>query len=452
MKAASFQRVLLLSLALLCGTAIAQPSQPTVSFKQDIAPILIAKCLTCHDAEKPKGKYQLHTFERLLKPGASEEKVVVSGKPEASNLYKLLIEKDPDNRMPQKDDALPASQIALFKRWIQEGARFDGGEASATLASIVPRTPHPEPPAQYPFAVPITALAFHPKTGELFASGYNEVTIWNADSGQLIRRLKDLPRQVRALAFSPDGTSLAVAGGTPGRNGELVIIDPASGKTKERLLTLSDLVLTAAYSPDGKMLAAAGTDNSIHLFHAATGRKLRTISQHADWISSIAFSPDGTRIASASRDRTARIFEVTSGSLEATYAGHDGYVNAVAFSTDGKSGFSGGRDKKIGLWKREDGGQIGAISGFDAEVLALVVVDDRLYAGGADQRVRAYKTSDRTQTATFEGHTDWVFTLAANAEGSRIASGAYNGEIRVWKLDGSVAASFTAAPGLVAGR
>lgn len=444
--------LLLLTLTLFCGTALAQPSQPPVSFKQDIAPILIAKCLTCHDAEKPKGKYQLHTFERLLKPGASEEKVVVFGKPEASNLYKLLIEKDPDNRMPQKDDALPASQIALFKRWIQEGAKFDGGEASATLASIVPRTPHPEPPAQYPFAVPITALAFHPRTGELFASGYNEITIWNADSGRLIRRIKDLPRQIRALAFSPEGASLAVAGGTPGRNGELVMIDPVSGVTKQRLLTLGDLVLTAAYSPDGKTLAAAGTDNSIHLFDPAAGKELRTISQHADWISSIAFSPDGSRVASASRDRTARVFEVASGSLEATYAGHDGYVNAVAFSADGKSGFSGGRDKKIGFWKREDGSQIGAISAFDAEVLALAVVNDRLYAGGADKRVRGYKISDRTQTAALEGHTDWVFTLAVNAEGSRIASGAFNGEIRVWKLDGTVAASFTAAPGLVAGR
>src|SRR5438876_1151610 len=44
-------------------------SSDAVSFKKEIAPILVKKCLKCHGPEKAKGGYQLHTFEVLMKPG-----------------------------------------------------------------------------------------------------------------------------------------------------------------------------------------------------------------------------------------------------------------------------------------------------------------------------------------------------------------------------------------------
>ncbi len=431
----------------------AQSKANTVSFFRDIAPILVAKCQTCHSADKPKGKYQLHTFEMLLKPGASGESPLVAGKPEKSYFHQLLIDKDPDNRMPQKDDPLPKEQIALITRWIKEGARFDGSDTKASLASVIPRVPHPEPPVSYPFPVPITAMAFHPQGGELFVSGYHEVTVWDGGEGKLLRRIKGLPRQVQAIAFPPDGKVMAVAGGTPGRAGELALVEVASGKAKEVLLTLNDLLLAAAFSPDGKVLAAAGSDNAIHLFEMPSGRKLLTIAQHADWVMNIAFSPDGKHIASASRDRTARLFDVAKGELEATYTGHEGYVNAVAFAVDGKSVFSAGRDKKIGVWKVSDGNQTATIKDFEGEVFELLVVGDFLASASADKRVRLHKLGDRALARTLEGHGDWVYSLAVDVSNQRLASGSFNGEVRVWNLkDGSLAAVFTAVPGLVAKR
>src|SRR3954469_6003011 len=77
-----------------------------VSFTNDIAPILVQKCLTCHGAEKNKGHYRLDTFESLMKAGTSKETPIATGKPEASKLYQLLVTDDEDDRMPQKNEPL----------------------------------------------------------------------------------------------------------------------------------------------------------------------------------------------------------------------------------------------------------------------------------------------------------------------------------------------------------
>ena len=113
-------------LAVSAHSAAAPASSGAVSFSRDLAPIFQRKCVTCHGTEKTKGGYQLHTFQNLMKGGESKEASVVPGQPERSKLFQLLVAKDADDRMPQKDDPLPAAPLALIERWIKEGAKFDG--------------------------------------------------------------------------------------------------------------------------------------------------------------------------------------------------------------------------------------------------------------------------------------------------------------------------------------
>src|SRR5437588_2538370 len=161
------------ALALWAGAFVACANQP-VSFTNDIAPILVQKCLTCHGAEKNKGGFRLDTYESLLKPGSSKEPSITLGKPEASKLFQLITTTDEDDRMPQKNEPLLAADIALIRRWILEGGAFDGPDQKSSLVTIIPPIPQPAPPAAYPRSVPITALAFSPDGSELAASGYHE--------------------------------------------------------------------------------------------------------------------------------------------------------------------------------------------------------------------------------------------------------------------------------------
>lgn len=421
---------------------------PTASFSKDIAPILAQKCIVCHGPEKTKGGYQLHTFALALKPGESKTKAISPGEPEQSELYRRISTDDEDDRMPQKDQPLTKTQIALIQRWIKEGARFDGPDTNAALITLIPRAPHPDPPESYPVPVPIVALAFSPDGKELAVSGYHEITFWSPETGTLRRRVKGLAQRTQSLAYSPDGSLLAAAGGSPGQLGEVALLDPVKGSIVKIFGTISDMMLALCFSPDGTRLAAGGADNSIHLYDLSTGAEQLLIQQHADWVMGLSFSHDGTQIASASRDKTARIFDVKTGELESTYVGHSSPIFAIGFSTDDKVVYTGGRDKKIHFWNAKEAKKTEEIGGFEDDIFKIVVHGDLIYSCSADKNVRCHLAGDRTLVRTYSGHSDWVYSLALHPETKRLATGSHDGEVRVWDVqDGKLIFAFKGAPG-----
>lgn len=426
--------------------AVAAP----VSFVKDIAPVLAAKCLTCHGPEKAKGGYRLDTFAALLKPGESEKKPIVASQPELSHLLQLITAKDADDRMPQKDDPLPAATVALFRRWIQEGASFDGPDQKTSLTSLLAPATHPEAPVRYARPVPVLAVAFGRGGAEVFAGGYHEVTVWNPTNGALLRRIKNIPQQVRSLALSPDGRTLALAGGAPGRSGEVKLIDPASGAITRTLVTTPDVMLALAFSFDGRRLACGGTDNSIRVFDLTTGKQELRVEAHADWVLDVAFSHDGKLLASASRDKTARVLELKTGESEQTYAGHGEPVFTVAFTADDQRILSTARDRELHVWSVSEAKKLGEAGGMEGEALRLLVSGTGAFTAGADGRLRQFDLSDKKPEprAILEGHHDAVYGLAWHEPSHRLASGSYDGEVRVWDTEtGKLVTNWLAAPG-----
>ncbi|MBI3837650.1 MAG: hypothetical protein HY288_06925 [Planctomycetia bacterium] len=148
------------SLAILSFARAADAPAP-VSFSKDIAPILLKKCQACHGPPEPKGGYQVINYQAVLKPGESESASITPGKPVESQLFELVSSTDADSRMPKEGDPLSAEQIALVKRWITEGAKYDGSDPNASLSSIVPKMAQPDPPPAYRRPVPIIAVAFN---------------------------------------------------------------------------------------------------------------------------------------------------------------------------------------------------------------------------------------------------------------------------------------------------
>jgi len=439
------------------------PPPPPPGFTSEVAPILLRECQGCHGPERPKGGYRLDTFERLMKPGDSGDAPVTPGDPAASTLFRLITTHDEKKRMPQKDDPLPAAQVAVIERWIRGGAAFDGADRAAPLATIVPPTPHPAAPKAYARPVPVLALAFSVDGKELIAGGYHEVTVWDPATGKLLRRVGNLPQQVHAIEWSGDGTWMAVAGGTPGTGGEVALIrlngsEPAAPIVLDRV---TDMVLSVTFSPDGKRLAAGGADGTVRIYELASpavppdlpARRSHLIAQHSDWVTAVAFNPDGSRIASASRDKTARVFDAASAEMLSAYFGHDGPVLAIAWDTDGDV-FSAGRDREVHSWEpRTEGKRVAAVKGFDRDVLRLVRGGEFLFSAAADGRVRQHKVADRSLVRTFDASPDWVYALAFHEKTGRVAAGSYDGTVKVYELaEGKTVAQFVAAPGFTAGQ
>jgi mono/diheme cytochrome c family protein len=450
-------------LLVACLAALARAAEP-VEFQNEIAPLLVKRCLACHGETKCKGEYQLHTLAALLEPGASGESPVVAGKPASSYLLSLVRELSADERMPKNADRLPDAEIALIERWIAEGAKFGNAAPAAPLVSAA-RWKHPAAPETYRRPFPLTALAFDPGGKELAIGGLHEITIWSAADGTLIRRLPGMAERTYALAYSKVGAKLVVASGTPAQLGEVKLLSAADGAVIKHFGSFSDSALAVAFSPDETRLAVGGADGIARVFAIESGIEEVRFKDHSDWILSLGWSSDGGRIVTASRDKTCKVFDSKTGELVTTFAEHGESVLSVLYHPDGKHAISAGADGRIRYWLADDPGwenaekmdkkkrhQVGEIGGFNAPVQRLAAGDGGLFAGSMDKSVRQFELEKRNSVRSFAGHADAVFALDYHPGTKLLASAGIDGRVRIWNTaakdeKSSIVAEFVAAPG-----
>lgn len=97
-----------------------------ILYKDVVEPILRSKCYSCHSSKKQKGDLRLDGID-FIRRGGKNGDIIVSGLPDSSALYKLLLlPLEDDKHMPPKGKTQPSStEIAILQSWIEEGASFD---------------------------------------------------------------------------------------------------------------------------------------------------------------------------------------------------------------------------------------------------------------------------------------------------------------------------------------
>ncbi|MFT7680207.1 MAG: mono/diheme cytochrome c family protein, partial [Planctomycetota bacterium] len=138
------------SLLLTTGAFANQAEVGDVDFEREIAPIFAARCIKCHGPEKQSDGLRLDRRARALAGGDSGEPGIVPGASARSELFRRIAPANEADRMPPKGAPLSAAEIALIKRWIDEGAAWedDGPEVAEapTHWSFLP-IGNPNPPA-----------------------------------------------------------------------------------------------------------------------------------------------------------------------------------------------------------------------------------------------------------------------------------------------------------------
>jgi WD40 repeat protein len=183
--------------------------------------------------------------------------------------------------------------------------------------------------------------------GERFlvsASNDKTARVWDLHSGGLLRILRPPigdgnEGMLYAVAFSPDGATVAVGGFTGAEgsaNFPIYIFDRQSGAIRRTISGLADVTNHLAYSKDGRYLGAAlGGSSGIRVFEAAGYSEVARFAQYGDACYWVEFDQSG-RLATASLDGFVRLYSPDFHLLRKEQPPDGKQPFSARFSPDGK--------------------------------------------------------------------------------------------------------------------
>jgi WD40 repeat protein/mono/diheme cytochrome c family protein len=413
----------------LCASILAaQQARSVPDYARDVVPILEANCVRCHSPAQQEGGFMLDAYEDLIRGGDAGE-VIAPGNAEKSPLV-AMIEGRAKKKMPPKGELKP-DEIATLRAWIDAGAQY----SEMPIPSLDERVPALAAAASV--RAPVTGLAFRPDGQELAIGGYRQVRrmLLTNDSPPLpLAGLHDL---VRAVAYSPDGSWIAAAGGVPGSFGEIAILDGRSDKPRRTLYGHRDYVYQVAISHDGKRLASCGYDKSIRVWDVESGRTLSVLREHTDAVFAVAFSSDDAWVASGAGDRSVKVWDAQKGVRLYTLSDATDVVTTVQFRpAPALELTAAGNDKTIRTWAvtADAGRQTRTVLAHTAPILAIRYSPDGklLASASADRTVKIWNADTLTELRALERQPDWPQALAWSPDGRTLAVGRYDGSVALY--------------------
>jgi WD40 repeat protein len=197
----------------------------------------------------------------------------------------------------------------------------------------------------------VSQLAFSGDGSRLAViSGLDALRVFDVHTGELLATFSAVDT-LQEPVFSADSTEVATA--VDEGNSMLVFsIDRA-----ELVATIDapNLVGIVAFSPNGKTIATSGAigDNDVHIWDSTSGKSVEVLTSGSQLVDFV-YSPTGDRIAVALANGGVNVFDVASGRIVATAQGPK-FLRTISFSPDGTQLLTAGKDPAANLWDAKSG-------------------------------------------------------------------------------------------------
>jgi WD40 repeat protein len=244
--------------------------------------------------------------------------------------------------------------------------------------------------------------------GLLYANGQLFV-----GTGQLIKATKEKEKAKEKEKEKDKAKEKAKEVERPFRFGEIKIFDAKTGKPGPSLIGHNLNIEALAISKDGKELASGSDDNTVKIWDLAKGKDMLTIKGHTDTVTGVSFSPDGKQLATTSLDKTLRVWDIAGAKEIASFK-----IEREVEVKDAKGKVS--KTKEVGR-----------------DFTRAVFTNDgkKVIAANRDGVIKIYDVESKKELQELKAH-EGVLSLALSPDGSKFATGGYDGTIKIWAADG----------------
>jgi WD40 repeat protein len=290
--------------------------------------------------------------------------------------------------------------------------------------------------------------------GELIAGGGEKndlaVWVWNAETGEALRRMTGHPAPIWSIAWSPDGNRLA----SGDQEGNIYLWDYASGTRENNFRANRTEVIGLTFSPDGNTLAAVDGSGTLSIWDVGRNVPVQDPLQSTRitqaQVISADFSTGSDQLVLGSSGDNASIWRLALQQpvrkpLEVAV---EGAVQSIQFLDEVNFSITANTGIRVNLW-RGDNAKLEFISGKSGNYPSSAIYPDGgHYAVGRENGDVEIFEGDTGQIVTsFNYFNEPVLSLAVNSEASLLAFGVQSGEIMLWDLLANQRASQITLPG-----
>ena len=280
-------------------------------------------------------------------------------------------------------------------------------------------------------------LAYSPDGTRLAVASSIGIWLYDTETLKEAALLTGHTGEVTSVAYSPDGSMLA----SGSEDKTVRVRDVKTGEQKFPPLLHKHAVDSVKFSPDTALLASMSS-REVQIWDAKTGAKKHTLTGHTQAVTSIAFSPDGSALVAGSEDRTMRIWDAKTGELLRTISTDVHSVKSLAFSPDGETivtGVSGGIGAALCLWDTATGDLLWTRTrNFNSAPRVEFAPGGARISTGSSGDITLWGSEAGRLQQRLIGPSGGVHGIAYSPDGDTIASTSGDNILRFWDAESGV--------------